>query len=1035
MSGSFRRRHSKWDHQDSEALTEKFHDKAQTRRPRAPDSPIRGSRKHDSRSKERTMAWDREGDNTRISVGPGDLRQNHSRSPKNGWGRLHRSRSRSRSRSPSHNLRREPAANDRSRSRSGAPALPCRDFVAGRCRRGSSCHFLHQDAPSYDGRQPVDCSPPDDWESRHRGGGGSKYSSAELIDDVHRDRDVSHKSRDMYSRRNYDREPVDGFEKERVNDVHRDRDRDRDNSHRSRDTFPHRSHDREPGDVFEKGPIDDVHQNKDNPHRSRDTYSHRNHDREPADVFDKKPADDVHRDMAYNHRNHDRELADGFDKKRVDDVPRVRGNPQRGRDAFHNHDRETANMFEKGPVDDVYRDKDNDHRVKDAYRNHDREPRKRGETLCKFFASGNCANGNRCRFVHEVRERRSPVRRSHDDKWGSDHDVKVGNKQGWDGPTWDDVAAAANVAPVRGWGEETNEVREVAEPRPEDNSRSNDMLNAKETWARPVADDGFQMLDKKPPLQWDTENSAPSTGLSVSRGVENISGDMEISPRDVSSSDVPSLSNIYEKPYPNEFQEQKIDNGPFHTENPSHEEIPNAYHGEERNVIGNHDSSHTFERPMNVSSQQHFSGTGQIVGAQSNSHFLSQSMNAPPQPGFLQPEQPVSAQLSSGVIPLGAPFPSPTMNASSQPGFLQTDQPVSAQPSSGLSPLGAPFQSPAMNVPSQQHFFPTEQIVNAQPSSGVGPLAPHFQNQTMNAPSQHNFLQTDQFVSVQPSSGVIHAAPGQVQFSSENCEADRMQLPHNSSFLNNIPTEGPQNANPSGLVSATAASLSTVSNEQLAQLSNLSASLAQLLENRQQLPQFASNSIPVFGSSMQTSQVPEMPKQQYDPLCDSVDGPNVHNSSYPGSAHDVVQKSENKVLDEEEAGNMKQQESVTVSKDDEKNKIIADGSRKELENRASEDMPADEGDDGNKSKDTKAIRPFKFALAELVKELLKPSWKDGQVSKDAYKTIVKKVVDKIIDTQGLQIPQTKDKIDQYLSCSKPKIDKLVQAYVGKFQKN
>ncbi|KAL9241452.1 hypothetical protein vseg_015564 [Gypsophila vaccaria] len=995
MSGSFRRRHSKWDHKDSEALTENFHDKAPTRRPRESDSPIRGSRRHDSRSKERTMAWDREGDNTRISTGSGELRQNHSRSPRNGWGRLHsRSRSRSRSRSPSHYLRREPAVNDRSRSRSGAPAQSCRDFVAGRCRKGSNCHFLHQDAQSYDSRQPVNMGPPDDWEGRHRGVGGSKYSSVDFIDD----RDILHKSRDMYSHRNHDREPVDVFEKEHANDVHRDRDRDRgrdrDNSHRSRDTFLHRSHDRQSGDVFEKEPIDDVHQNRDDSHRSRDNnYFHRNHDREPADVFEKRPVDDVHRDMdstlrsrdAYNHRNHDRELADGFDKRRADDGHRVRENPQRSRDAFQNHDREPANMFEKGPIDDAYRDRDNDHRGKDAYRNHDREPRKRGETLCKFFASGNCVNGNRCRFIHEIRERRSPVRRSQDDKWGPENDVKAGNNQAWDGPTWNDAAAAANIAPVRGWGEETNEVRETTESRPVDNSQSHDMVNTKETWA------SAPMLDKKPPLQWEAENSAPSTGLSASRGVENVSGDMEISPRDASNFHAPPLSNTFEKPYSIEFQEQKVDNDPSPTQNRSHkEEIPNVYHGEESNAIEFNDGSCTIQIPMNVPSQQHFFQTDQIVDAQSSSHFQSQTMNGPPQPGF-----------------------------------LQTDQPVSAQPNSGRSPLGAPFLTPTMNVPSQQQFFQTDQIVSAQPSSGVSPLPPHFPNHTMNVPPQQSFLQT-----VQPSSGATSEAPGQVQLS------------HNpSSFLNNIPTDGPHllNATPSGLVSATAASLSSVSNEQLAQLSNLSASLAQLLENRQQLPQIGSASIPpgmsqVFGSTLQTIQVPEISKQQYDPLCDGVDDPSLHNSSNPGPALDIIQKSENKILDEE-GGNMKQQESVTVSNGDEKNKITAEGSRKEPENRPSEDVPADEGDDGNKSKETKAIRPFKFALAEFVKELLKPSWKDGQVSKDAYKTIVKKVVDKIIDTQGLQIPQTKEKIDQYLSCSKPKIEKLVQAYVGKFQKN
>jgi hypothetical protein len=93
-------------------------------------------------------------------------------------------------------------------------------------------------------------------------------------------------------------------------------------------------------------------------------------------------------------------------------------------------------------------------------------------------------------------------------------------------------------------------------------------------------------------------------------------------------------------------------------------------------------------------------------------------------------------------------------------------------------------------------------------------------------------------------------------------------------------------------------------------------------------------------------------------------------------------------------------------------------------------------DDAKQTKELKGIRTFKFALAEVVKELLKPAWKEGQITnKEDYKTIVKKVLDKVTATmQGPNIPQTQEKIDQYLSFSKPKLNKLVQAYVEKVQK-
>ncbi|KAH6789141.1 zinc finger CCCH domain protein [Perilla frutescens var. frutescens] len=78
----------------------------------------------------------------------------------------------------------------------------------------------------------------------------------------------------------------------------------------------------------------------------------------------------------------------------------------------------------------------------------------------------------------------------------------------------------------------------------------------------------------------------------------------------------------------------------------------------------------------------------------------------------------------------------------------------------------------------------------------------------------------------------------------------------------------------------------------------------------------------------------------------------------------------------------------------------------------------------------KEMRLFKNSLIEFVKEILKPTWKEGRMSREVHKTIVKKVVDKITSTiQTEHIPKTQDKVEQYLSFSKPKIAKLVQAYV------
>ncbi|KAH9298285.1 hypothetical protein KI387_029967, partial [Taxus chinensis] len=78
-------------------------------------------------------------------------------------------------------------------------------------------------------------------------------------------------------------------------------------------------------------------------------------------------------------------------------------------------------------------------------------------------------------------------------------------------------------------------------------------------------------------------------------------------------------------------------------------------------------------------------------------------------------------------------------------------------------------------------------------------------------------------------------------------------------------------------------------------------------------------------------------------------------------------------------------------------------------------------------KEIKALKVFRTALAEFAKELLKPTWREGHMSKDAFKLVVKKAVDKVAGTlQSHQIPNTQERIDQYLESSRVKFTKLVE---------
>ncbi|KAF8399611.1 hypothetical protein HHK36_015480 [Tetracentron sinense] len=88
-----------------------------------------------------------------------------------------------------------------------------------------------------------------------------------------------------------------------------------------------------------------------------------------------------------------------------------------------------------------------------------------------------------------------------------------------------------------------------------------------------------------------------------------------------------------------------------------------------------------------------------------------------------------------------------------------------------------------------------------------------------------------------------------------------------------------------------------------------------------------------------------------------------------------------------------------------------------------------------KSKDSRSMKLFKIALADFVKEVLKPSWRQGNMSKEAFKTIVKKTVDKVSRAmKGHQIPKSQAKINQYVESSQRKLTKLVMGYVDKYVK-
>lgn len=199
---------------------------------------------------------------------------------------------------------------------------------------------------------------------------------------------------------------------------------------------------------------------------------------------------------------------------------------------------------------------------------------------------------------------------------------------------------------------------------------------------------------------------------------------------------------------------------------------------------------------------------------------------------------------------------------------------------------------------------------------------------------------------------------------------------------------------------------------------------------------------------------------QYDPLFDSIEpSSNLFRTPNNGQKHEITDGSDmnmrlsgsNKPLDFAENTKQKEAEAVAVmsSLDNDEYGETAEAEVGAVENGSPSD-PVDEANTAageteidqvktsgrsKKGKDSRSMKLFKGALADFVKEVLKPSWRQGNMSKEAFKTIVKKTVDKVSGAmKSHQVPKSQTKIDHYIDSSQGKLTKLVMGYVDKYVK-
>lgn len=215
-----------------------------------------------------------------------------------------------------------------------------------------------------------------------------------------------------------------------------------------------------------------------------------------------------------------------------------------------------------------------------------------------------------------------------------------------------------------------------------------------------------------------------------------------------------------------------------------------------------------------------------------------------------------------------------------------------------------------------------------------------------------------------------------------------------------------------------------------------------------------------FGSRQATSSpssdkvvgkiLPRAGGDQYDPLFDSIDpSSNARSKDHHGRKLEPFSKSDSvtrhggsyKPLDLEE-NNRHEVAAVasTTSMDNDEFGETADAEVGSVQNE-SPSKPvgvATAGEIGTetkspgkkKKKDSRSTKPFKIAIADFVKDVLKPSWRQGNMSKEAFKTIVKKTVDKVSGAmKGHQMPKSQAKINQYIDSQQRKLTKLVMVRI------
>ncbi|XP_043715294.1 zinc finger CCCH domain-containing protein 55-like [Telopea speciosissima] len=650
---------------------------------------------------------------------------------------------------------------------------------------------------------------------------------------------------------------------------------------------------------------------------------------------------------------------------------------------------------------------------------HGREPSRNNGIPCKFFAVGKCNKGSNCRFSHDGPGRCSPEGRCQGDRWGQNLD----NDKSWGDPKWGDTTVAPHVTKDDRLGLMTDNEDSWGGPKRNDTAPSYDVAkddkwghnlgNEPDSWGGPKWSDTAAGTDVVKSPHCRTDNGDGKVGFN------------ETCPTKRSADDQWGHSSDNKKgPW----------GGPRWIDKAAGQEGCRSPHQSENDGA-------TVNVPESIG------GSKPLVSATSAAADIMEQ-----HPFYIaKVEQGQVPQDSQSQTPNGSLF---TCEQNTTQVSLHQHQHSNLKGDAAIA-----FPCTESNI---LPMVPMPQSFNHDGQNGRG--------------SGFNLIrQSEQIDPPHPPSGRTLDLSGKTQTLISGSPSNRQG--HTPFHMGEPITKSETvDAKTSNITSVGPLNHNVVTSERVAHITtNLSASLAQIFGNGQQLPQLYAALNPLNSIGMVPSQpnpagtsttvtLPSNDPNQttwsqkpYDPMGASIESnrPDINDqpplfSSSPVERNEVADQMplkssaplslKNDFSEEtlkNESHESKQLEPLAAGEVAEKNEVT-DQRKKEQVNGYPEDMDVDGrvDEECKSSKDVKGMRMFKFALVEFVKEILKPTWKEGQMSKEAHKTIVKKVVDKVTGTiQGVHVPQTQEKIDQYLSYSKPKLTKLVQAYVEKYLKS